>query len=477
MKPANHNRASKQSILASSGVFSVSAILILTAILLKFAFVQKIRTGHTAVSYIVLSVVMVAILFSHFVYVLHSRAQLATNLRKFSAVYFAITLTVIACVYLESISVFLMPVMLAAFLLAPLTLGRDVFVSNVFVNLLIFFVLATQNYWEHDTDYYKIITMFAVGITGGTAVAYWTSSDAKRLHYILKGLFVAVLGVGAAFAVVVAFGGKGQLRTLGFLSIGTIGQVFLAVAMQPMNESLFNLLTDTRLAEFTDHKMPLIKRLIEEAPGTFNHSLAVANFAEMCASAIGENPYLARACAYYHDIGKLINPQFFKENQAAGENPHDGLLPEVSAEIIRSHTVEGKRLCDENRIPHEISDVTIEHHGTLPIYVFLNKAKQLTDASVDKNVYCYHGRTPVSKIAAIIMLCDSSEAAIRAMDNPDAERVDALLRKLISDRIADGQFDDCDITLRDLDIIRQTIVDGFGGQFHKRLRYPDGDAK
>ena len=467
---------SKKSILIALGIFAVSAAAILTAILLKFALVQKIKTEHTAVSYIVLAGTVFTILLSYLFYILYSRAQLVQKPRLLAAIYFSVTVTVIACLYLEMVSVFLMPVMFTAFLLAPLTRGRDVFVSNVFSNILIFFVLTTQNYFASGDDYFKIITMFAIGVIGGTAISYWVNSNAHRLPLVLKGLLVAVLGVGVAFAIVVGFGGKGQLKILGYLALGTIGQVLLSFVMQPINESMFNLLTNTRLAELTDHKMPLIKRLIEEAPGTFNHSLAVANFAEICASAIGENPYLARACAYYHDIGKLVNPQFFKENQATGENPHDGLLPEVSAEIIRSHTIEGKRLCDEYRIPHEISDVTIEHHGTLPIYIFLNKAKQLTDAAVEKNAYCYYGRTPKSKLTAIIMLCDSSEAAIRSMNDPDPERVDALLRKIIADRIADGQFNDCDISLRDLDKIRQTIVGSFGGQFHKRLVYPDGSS-
>ena len=134
-------------------------------------------------------------------------------------------------------------------------------------------------------------------------------------------------------------------------------------------------------------------------------------------------------------------------------------------------------MCDQYHIPPEVSNVTVQHHGTLPIYIFFNKAKQLTDGAVDIADYSYHGHTPVSKIAAIIMLCDSSEAAIRAMDNPDPERVDKLLRKLISDRIEGGQFDDCDISLRDLDTIRQTIISAYGGQFHKRLRYPGGEEK
>ncbi|MDE6398138.1 MAG: HDIG domain-containing protein, partial [Clostridiales bacterium] len=375
----------------------------------------------------------------------------------------------------ERVSAYLMPAMLAAFIVATLSHGRDAFVANIFSNVVVFFVLMTQNHFT-DIDYYGVVSKFAQGLTAGSVVAYWISNDTRRLNFLLKGMVVCAFSIGAVFAVTAAMGERHySWMNLAFLATGTFGQVIVAVILQPILETAFNIVTNTRLVELTDHNAPLIKRLREEAPGTFSHCLAVANFAEVCASAIGENPYLARACAYYHDVGKIMNPQYFKENQG-DVNPHDGLLPEVSAELIRSHSVDGKKLCDEYRIPQEISDITVQHHGTLPIYIFYVKAKQLTDGEVDLTDYSYHGCTPVSKVAAIIMLCDSGEAAIRAMDNPNAERVDKLLRSLINDRIQAGQFDNCDITLRDLDVIRQTIMDAYGGQFHKRLRYPDGGS-
>ena len=470
------HKASAREVARAFFVNFATAVVIVCASVLKFVLVEDVKARFTVVSYILFAIVIIVILSGHFVYVASSRTEVLKNIRLFSAVYTAIGFTVVANVWLEKINSFLMPAMLAAFIVATLANGRDAFCANIFTNILILFILLTQNHLTQSTHYYAVVSKFAQGLTGGSIVAYWIKNSVKRLNFLLKGLFVASLSVLAVFAVVTAFNGQVlNLVEIGFLAGGTLGQVIVAVVLQPIFETVFNLVTNTRLVELTDHNAPLIKRLKEEAPGTFNHSLAVANFAEICASAIGENPYLARACAYYHDVGKLANPQYFKENQG-DMNPHDGLLPEVSAEIIRNHATEGKKLCDEYRIPSEVSDITVEHHGTLPIYVFYAKAKQLTDGEVDMDWYSYHGRTPVSKIAAIIMLCDSGEAAIRAMDNPDAERVDALLRKLIHDRIQTGQFDNCSISLRDLDTIRQTIINAYGGQFHKRLRYPDGGS-
>lgn len=476
MENIKKRKCNSGNVLRALCVYATASVVIIAAAVLKFTLMENIGSDFSVLSYILFAAIIVVILLGHFIYLAFSRSELIGNLRVVAAIYTAIALTVVGNVYLESINSFLMPAMLAAFIVATLARGRDAFCANIFTNILILFILLTQNHLAAIGNYYILVSKFAQGLTAGTVVSYWLSSETRRLHFLLKGLVVALASVLAVFAVVAAFGE--QILTpadMGFLAAGTLGQVVLAVVLQPVFEAVFNLVTDTRLVELTDHNAPLIKRLKEEAPGTFIHSLAVANFAEVCASAIGEDPYLARACAYYHDVGKLINPLHFKENQPDG-NPHDGLLPEVSAEIIRNHSTEGKKLCDEYRIPPEISDITVEHHGTLPIYVFYNKAKQLTDGEVDISEYSYHGHTPVSKIAAIIMLCDSGEAAIRAMDNPDAQRVDKLLRQLISDRINAGQFDDCDITMRDLDIIRTTIIAAYGGQFHKRLKYPDGGS-
>ena len=474
------NLIPRATVAKAFAIYFSCALVIAASVILRFALIDKIKTKYSALSLILIAVVTVGIITGHFVYVVCGREQLIRSLRTLGAVYTAMTISVVTNIYLELISPYLMPAMLTALIVATLTTGRETFVASIFANVLVFFVLMTKTILLKDdgTDisaYAVISAKFAQGLIGSAVVSYWISNDTKRLRFIWKGLVVALLSVVAVYMVSLVFGEMANSFVhIIYLLSGAIGQVLIAFVLQPVFESAFNLVTNTRLVELTDLNMPLIKRLKEDAPGTFSHCLAVANFAEVCASAIGENPYLARACAYYHDVGKLKNPQYFKENQAE-VNPHDGLLPEVSVEIIRSHCTEGKRLCDEYRIPREVSDVTIQHHGTLPIYIFYNKAKQLTDGEVNVKDYSYNGITPVSKIAAIIMLCDSGEAAIRAMDNPNPEKVDGLLRKLISDRIAAGQFDNCEISLHDLDIIRKTIVNAYGGQFHKRLKYPGGE--
>ena len=469
----------RATVAKAFAIFFSCALIIAAAVVLRLALIDKIRTEYSVLSLILIAVVTVGILTGHFVYVVCGREQLIRSLRTLGAVYTAMTLSVITNIYLELISPYLMPAMLTAFIIATLTTGRETFVASIFSNVLVFFVLMTKTILKDGgtdiTGYAVISAKFAQGLIGSAVVSYWISNDTKRLRFIWKGMVVTVLSVTAVYMVSLVFGEVADsFKHIIFLLSGAVGQVLFAFVLQPLFETVFNLVTNTRLVELTDINNPLIRRLKEDAPGTFSHCLAVANFAEVCASAIGENPYLARACAYYHDVGKLSNPQYFKENQS-DVNPHDGLLPEISIEIIRRHCIEGKRLCDEYRIPKEISDVTVQHHGTLPIYIFYNKAKQLTDGEVNVKDYSYDGITPVSKIAAIIMLCDSGEAAIRSMDNPTADKVDALLRKLISDRIAAGQFDNCDISLHDLDIIRKTIINAYGGQFHKRLKYPGGE--
>jgi putative nucleotidyltransferase with HDIG domain len=287
------------------------------------------------------------------------------------------------------------------------------------------------------------------------------------------GMMLESVALALIFVVAINFSYKALISDLVITIVCTYAPVLIALLLQPVFESSFNILSNQKLNELTDHNSPLIKRLINEAPGTFNHCLAVASYAELCAISIGENPHLAKACAYYHDIGKIENPKYFGENQS-DVNYHDGLLPEVSAEIIRRHTTDGYELCDKYRIPAEIRNVTVQHHGTLPMAVFYYKAKKLTDSHVDTYDYEYHGTTPISKIAAIMMICDAAEAAIRASGKPTAEEVDKLITNIINDRIEKHQFDNCDITLKDLNTIKTTIINVYGGHVHSRVKYPSG---
>jgi putative nucleotidyltransferase with HDIG domain len=429
-------------------------------------------------------------------YLVYTRAALVSSVKDLYAVGSAVVFAYVVNIFCALLDTFAIPTMLAAFLIVPIGKRRDAFIGNLFCNFLIAGTLLTEYVYSAGAalDVYVILEItltFVVGVVGGTVAAYTLSNKVGRFKYLIKGLIIGAVCYGVMLLMrafqglyqdaagvhsdAAAFFDRYFKGHLAYALIPALAPVSLGLFMQPLFERTFNLITDSRLVELTDHNAPLIKRLRSEAPGTFSHSLAVASFAEMCAGAIGENPYLARAAAYYHDVGKLDNPQYYKENQVE-VNLHDELLPEVSAEIIRSHTSDGLTLCNKYRIPHEVSHVVMQHHGTLLIPVFYEKAKKLTDTEIDPYDYSHHGTPPKTKIAAIIMLCDASEAAIRAMDAPDGEKVDKLLIGLINDRIAKGQFDDCAISMRDLTAIKNTIISAYGGLYHKRLRYPGGET-
>lgn len=236
-------------------------------------------------------------------------------------------------------------------------------------------------------------------------------------------------------------------------------------------EGAFNIADDFRLNELCNLSNPLLKRLASEAPGTFNHSLVVGNLAEACASAIGENPNMARCAAYYHDIGKLKAPIYFSENQSS-YNPHDELIPEVSVSMITSHTLFGEILAKQNRLPKEIVAICREHHGTSPVGYFYRKAltlKEEGDLAVDK--YTYAGPKPQTKIAAIIMIADTIEAAMRAYMPDTKDEYEARINKLVDEKLELRQFDECPITMGDIAIIKQTIIEVLPSIHHSRINY------
>lgn len=262
-----------------------------------------------------------------------------------------------------------------------------------------------------------------------------------------------------------------SLILFGYGALGALFSVLLYMITLPVFEIVFSELTVFRLRELTGDDAKLIKKLKTEAPGTYNHSVVVAQLVEACASAIGENAELARAAAYYHDMGKLKNPEMFTENQA-DYNMHNELSPELSADIIRSHTRDGARLIKKNRLPEFFADVAVQHHGTLPIKYFYAKALKMSDGEVSVSNYSYAGPKPQSKIAAIIMIADAAEAATRSLSDRSSASVEKLVRSLIEERLDLEQFDDCDITMRELSIITRTIASSLSGVYHSRITYP-----
>ncbi len=256
-----------------------------------------------------------------------------------------------------------------------------------------------------------------------------------------------------------------------FSGLSCILSIMLYMFILPLFEMIFAELTVFRLRELTSDSAKLIKRMKEKAPGTYSHSVVVSQLVEACAKAIGEDSELARAAAYYHDVGKLKGPEMFAENQT-DYNFHDDITPELSVDIIRSHARNGAQLIRKSRLPEFFADVAVQHHGTMPIKYFYYKALKMSDGELNIDNYSYTGPTPSSKIAAIIMIADASEAATRTLPERTPEKVEEFVRMLIEERLDMGQFDNCNITMRELTVIRGTIVDQLSGVYHSRVVYP-----
>ena len=244
-------------------------------------------------------------------------------------------------------------------------------------------------------------------------------------------------------------------------------------------ERTFDITTDLTLLELSDTNRPILKKLSMRAPGTFNHVLQVANLAEAAAAAVGANALLTRVGALYHDIGKIVKPEYFVENQRPDSNPHDALKPRMSALIIASHVKEGLDLGRDENLPKEVLQFIPMHHGTTRIEYFYRRALDLTqskDADVSESDFRYPGPVPNSKETGILMLADSVEAASRSLENPNHKRLESLIDGLVEARREDGQLDDTDLTFKDLKVIKETLLNALLGIYHVRVKYPGEDS-
>jgi putative nucleotidyltransferase with HDIG domain len=237
-------------------------------------------------------------------------------------------------------------------------------------------------------------------------------------------------------------------------------------------EWAFNLVTASKLMELSNPNKPLLRRLLLETPGTYHHSILVANLAEAAASAVGANALLARVGAYYHDIGKLKRPIYFKENQLSGDNPHDRTDPRVSTAILTAHPHDGVEMAVRERLPEEIQEIILQHHGDSPVLYFYDKAAR-QGGDVDVADFRYDGPRPRSREAAIVMMADTIEAAARAAGDSSPEKLAQLIRKMIHGKLEDGQFDESLLTFSELSRISDAFLTVLNGVYHDRIEYPE----
>lgn len=253
----------------------------------------------------------------------------------------------------------------------------------------------------------------------------------------------------------------------------------LAMGLLPFLESSFNLVTNMKLLELSNPNNLLLKRLLMEAPGTYHHSIMVANLAEVAAEEVGANPMLVRVGAYYHDIGKIKRPFFFGENQLGGVNPHDKISPVLSTTIIISHVKDGLELAKEYDVPTIVTDMIAQHHGTTLVKYFYYTLKNNSENPdlIKENDFRYPGPKPQTKEAAIIMMADSVEAAVRSIQEPTLDKIEAMVNNIIKDKLNSNQLNECDLTFKDLEVIKACFLKVLKGIYHHRIEYPTEKIK
>lgn len=318
-----------------------------------------------------------------------------------------------------------------------------------------------------------------VALIGSTFGAY-AIGRIKQRSAILKAGFVVALFNVSAIIVILMWSSQSYSLAMAIESIlyGIVGGFFsavLTIGFLPFFESVFGILSPIKLIELSNPNHPLLRKLLIETPGTYHHSIIVGNLAESAAEAVGADGLLARVGAYYHDLGKTKRPTFYIENQLNMENPHDKISPSLSKNIILAHPKDGVEMLKEHKIPIPIQDIAMQHHGTSLLKYFYHKAMKESDQTIPEKDYRYSGPKPQTKEAAIVGVADSIEAAVRSIAHPTNELIEEVVRKVIKDKLDDGQLNESDLTLKELEIIAISMLETLKGLFHNRIEYPDDD--
>src|SRR5215207_8004631 len=338
-----------------------------------------------------------------------------------------------------------------------------------------------------------VITSVNVGIMGGndflltaalllgSGFAIYTVVRVRSRQRLLKaGLFIAVVTAVVTFAVgLIGAGSLSDALKLGILGLGNgLLSLMLAMVLLPFLEDAFNILTPMKLLELTNTGNTLLHKLLQKAPGTFTHSMQVGSLADAAAERIDADPLLARVGAYYHDIGKMEHPAYFIENQIAQVNPHATLSPALSAKVIKRHVKDGLEIGRAWGLPQEILDLIAQHHGSTRIEYFYRKALEeaLGDSEVNEADFRYSSGLPRSKEAGILMLADSVEATVKALPKPTPKRIEDVVADTIRRKLEDGQFDECELTMRDIHEAGEAIREALIGFLGPRIEYPEAPA-
>lgn len=373
--------------------------------------------------------------------------------------------TVLIAKIVTSFSMLYLVPVVAAGMLTTLLFNVELAIGAVIVTALYSGLIAGQDF-----------RFLLIWLLGGLFAIYTVAHIKHRTDLARGGFLVSLVIGGLAIAMTfisTSLSLEEMASNLGWGLAGGMVASILTIGVLPFLEKVFGITTDIRLVELSYANQPILRELMIKAPGTYNHSVMTGNLAESAAELVGANPLLARVGAYYHDIGKIKRPLFFVENQIGGENPHDHTNPNLSCLIITSHVKEGVEIAESEGLPKEIIDVIKEHHGTSIVSYFYHRAKEnLVKEEVCESDFRYSGFRPRSREAALVMLADSVEAAARTIAKPTPNRLEQLIKRVIQQKLDDGQLSESDLTLKDLDRIITSFTQILISIYHTRIEYP-----
>ena len=422
--------------------------------------------GAGFVSYLGAGILNLTLLLVFGLFAFFFRRELYTNVR------WVVLLTVLVAVYIgvtglvanNGWHVELLPIAFVALAASVLWDGRMALV-------LVLTLAALSSIQPGLASDYVLLTVLVGGSSAALSVRAVRRRAQTWIFIALISLAYAAVLLGHALLVTRPF--ADVATSLGFVAVNAIFSSILAMGFLPVFEWFAGVTTDQTLLEWADPNRSLLKRLSMEAPGTYAHTINVANLAESAANAIGASGLLCRVGLYYHDVGKMLKPHYFVENQPDGRNPHDRLKPETSAQIVKEHVVAGLKMAQEANVPEVVTDFIVEHHGTQRIGFFYEKAKEeYGEENVDVEDFTYPGPRPRSRETAIAMLADSVESATRALQDPTPERIRGLIDSIVESKIAQHQLDDAPLTLQELNLIKAQFAKVLSGVYHHRIDYP-----
>lgn len=419
--------------------------------------------------YIVLAMFVGIIMFLQYNYIDRNYSEIFKNTKKITLISVINLMTLVFARTIGLVSPYLIPFACAPILLTLLINYK----ISIVISILNVIVISIATGFDAQVMMLGVIS----SILGATLL----KKMQQRNELLYSTLYLSIVGViiTVSTGILISSNLREVLIKSAITFIGGVLSGIFALGILPFLEGTFNEVTTLKLLELSNPNHPLLKKLLMESPGTYHHSMLVANLAEMASEEVGANSVIVRIGSYYHDVGKTERPYFFGENQMGGENPHNHMTPNLSAKIIISHVKDGIELARKYNLPKVIQDIIGEHHGTTLVKYFYYTMKNNSEnpEEVKEEDYRYPGPIPNSKEAGIIMLADSVEAAVRSIKEPSEDKIKEMINNIISDKLSCGQLNDCNLTIKDIEKIKKCFLTALNGIYHHRIEYPKEKIK